>query len=291
MRTRIAMPILLSIAMLLGSVSATWAYAGEQPLGARQAEAVDAEVLMRRFEEAANSLYKASYADNRQAGYKYVQQLERLLPQLETGIEGRPAGWIMLQQSIQAVSEELLSKRQPAGWLATSARIHLTADAMLRPASGLWMQYERVMLEDVSRVRKAWKRPYEERAAAARAAIDNLSAHLALVEGPAFMLRPEGRTAELHERIRYTNVLLSAGPQDQAQASRVDEALTQLGAAVSRLFTDKPQSVVEEPALAPPASANPVSWTLLLGAIIMAVLAYKSWRKYKQQPYGIKPLP
>ncbi|SFE90731.1 Sporulation protein YpjB (SpoYpjB) [Paenibacillus algorifonticola] len=290
MRTRIAIPILLCIAMMLGSVSATWAYAGEQPLGARQVQAADAEVLMRRFEEAAHSLYTASYADNRQAGYKYVQQLERLLPQLETGIEGRPAGWSKLQQSIQAVSDELLSKRQPVEWMAPSARIHLTADAMLRPASGLWMQYERVMLEDVSRVRKAWKRPYEERADAARAAMDNLSAHLALVEGPASMLRPEGRTAELHERIRYTNVLLSAGPRDQAQAGRVDEALTQLGAAVSRLFTDKPQSV-EEPALAPPASANPVSWTLLLGAFIMAVLAYKSWRKYKQQPYGIKPLP
>ncbi|ANY68896.1 hypothetical protein BBD42_22250 [Paenibacillus sp. BIHB 4019] len=291
MRTRIAIPILLCIAMLLGSVSATWAYAGEQPLGARQAQAADAEELMRRFEEAALSLYKASYADNRQAGYKYVQQLERLVPQLETGIEGRPAGWAKLQQSIRAVSDELLSKKQSSAWMEASARIHLTADAMLRPASGLWMQYERVMLEDVSRVRKAWKRPYEERANAARAAMDNLSAHLALVEGPAFMLRPEGRAAELQERIRYTNVLLSAGPKDQAQAGRVDEALTQLGAAVSRLFTDKPQAVVEEPALAPPASANPVSWTLLLGAIIMAVLAYKSWRKYKQQPYGIKPLP
>ncbi|KQO17367.1 sporulation protein YpjB [Paenibacillus sp. Leaf72] len=291
MRTRIAIPIVLCIAMLLGSVSATWAYAGEQPLGARQAQAADAEELLRRFEEAAHSLYKASYADNRQAGYKYVQQLERLVPQLETGIEGRPAGWAKLQQSIRAVSDELLSKKQSVAWMEASARIHLTADAMLRPASGLWMQYERVMLEDVSRVRKAWKRPYEERANAARAAMDNLSAHLALVEGPAFMLRPEGRAAELQERIRYTNVLLSAGPKDQAQAGRVDEALTQLGAAVSRLFTDKPQAVVEEPALAPPASANPVSWTLLLGAIIMAVLAYKSWRKYKQQPYGIKPLP
>ncbi|MGG4142818.1 sporulation protein YpjB [Paenibacillus algorifonticola] len=291
MRTRIAIPIVLCIAMLLGSVSATWAYAGEQPLGTRQAQAADAEELMRRFEEAAHSLYKASYADNRQAGYKYVQQLERLLPQLETGIEGRPAGWAKLQQSIRAVSDELLSKKQSVAWMESSARIHLTADAMLRPASGLWMQYERVMLEDVSRVRKAWKRPYEERADAARAVMDNLSAHLALVEGPAFMLRPEGRAKELQERIRYTNVLLSAGPKDQAQAGRVDEALTQLGAAVSRLFTDKPQTIVEEPALAPPASANPVSWTLLLGAIIMAVLAYKSWRKYKQQPYGIKPLP
>lgn len=284
MKIRVAIPFVLCIIMTICSVVAVLAYPSNQAVNAIGS---DRELI--RLDEAADQLYKAAYTNNRQAGYKYVQQVEKLLQNDEMRQTGQSAGWQLLQASVQSIEASLENGRLQSDWLTAAASIHLTTDALLRPSHALWLQYEKVMLEDLHRINVAWKRQTGDGAIAARAAMNSFTAHLSRIEAAAAMQRPHERIEELNERIRYTNVLLEAGMKGQTKQDWTDDSIDELRAALTRVFSDGLLSE-EEPVIAPLAAANPISWTFLIGAIIMAVLAFTAWRKYRQEPYGVKPL-
>ncbi|MCM3627481.1 sporulation protein YpjB [Paenibacillus glycanilyticus] len=286
MKIRFVLPLVLCIVMTVCSVTAAKAFPADL-IGTGYANESRNELL--RLDETAAALYEAAYLNNRQAGYKYVQQLEKLMSKNDIRQAGQAAGWELMEDSISSITSTLKNGKVASDWLTAAARIHLTTDALLRPDHALWLQYEKVMLEDLERVNRSWNRQTDDGAIAARAAMNSFNQHLSRIEAAASMQRPAGRIDELRDRMHYTNVLLEAGMKGQTKQDWTDNSIQDLEFAVSRLFDDG-HSQEEEPVVAPIGEANPISWILLLGAIIMAVLTYSGWRKYKQQPYGVKPL-
>lgn len=285
-RLRVIIPFVLCMGMAICSVTAVYAFPAGQAATSRQTVSNQA---LYRLDETADSLYKAAYTNNRQAGYKYVQQLEKLLQSNQLRQTGHAAGWDMLEESASSIEASLQSKVWSNDWLTASARIHLTTDALLRPGHALWLQYEKVMLEDLRRVNQAWKRQTGDGAIAARAAMESFTAHLSKIEAAASMQRSPERINEVKDRMRYTNILLEAGMRGQSKQDWTDDSIDDLGYALTRLFSEG-LPMEEEQVIAPISIANPISWTFLIGAIIMAVLTYTGWRKYKQSPYGVKKL-
>lgn len=286
MKIRIVLPLFLCIVMTVCSVTAAKAFPADL---LRTGNANESRNELLRLDETAAALYEAAYMNNRQAGYKYVQQLDKLVNKGEIRQAGQVAGWKLMEESIASITYTLKNGKVTSDWLTAAARIHLTTDALLRPDHALWLQYEKVMLEDLERVNRSWNRQTDDGAIAARAAMNSFNQHLSRIEAAASMQRPTERINELRDRMHYTNVLLEAGMKGQTKQDWTDNSISDLEFSVNRLF-DNGHSQDEEPVVAPVGDAHPISWILLLGAIIMAVLTYTGWRKYKQQPYGVKPL-
>ncbi|MFF2089991.1 sporulation protein YpjB [Paenibacillus sp. NPDC058174] len=286
MKIRIVIPMLFCIAMTIGSVTSVFA----APASIRAVDytsAVKQELL--KLDETADHLYEAAYTNNRQAGFKYAQQLKRQMKRDELHRFGQTAGWRLLEESVQSVETTLRSGKPTTDWLIASARIHLTTDALLRPQHALWLQYEKVMLEDLRRVNQAWNRQTGDGAVAARAAMHSFTDHLSKIEAAAAMQRPSERITELKERMKYTNVLLEAGMKEQTKQDWTGDSIHDLQSALANLFADR-LAANDEPVFAPPAAANPITWSLLLGAIITGALTYTAWKKYRHVPYGVKKL-
>lgn len=286
MKLRIIIPFVLCLLLTIGSVTAVFAMPTE-PIITNRSE--DSNKALYRLNEIADALYKAAYTNNRQAGFKYVQQLEKLLENSSLRQTGQVAGWKLMEESALSIESSLQNQRWGADWLSASARIQLTTDALFRPQHALWLQYEKVMLEDLRRVNQAWNRQTGDGAIAARASMNSFEAHLSRIEAAAAMQRSPERLKELKERLRYTNLLLEAGVRGQSKQDWTDDSIADLTFAVTRLFGEG-IPINEEQAIAPIVTINPIRWTFLIGAIIMAVLTFTGWRKYKQTPYGVKKL-
>ncbi|MFC4777589.1 sporulation protein YpjB [Paenibacillus sp. GCM10023252] len=239
--------------------------------------------------DTANALYQAAANNNRQEGYKQVQ---RLIQQLEEGSipsSQQEAGWTSLYEQATDV-KRVLERGKPADdWLTASASLHLGADSLVRPQHSLWLQYEKVLQEDLSRAKQAWRRQSPDRAEAARGAMDVLHDHLSRLEAAALLQRPQDRLSEVSNQILYVNRLLEAHREGiRENKDWTDGAFIALEASIEGLF-DSPGKI-EEPASAVPVPGTPASGVTIIGLVIIAALTYTVWAKYRGRPYGIKPI-
>ncbi len=281
-------PMVICIVMTIGSVGTVWA--SHLSHGSSMLVlASDPYKKLIRLDEIASSLYIAAYTNNRQSGYNQVQQLQGMLDAGLSFLPGYHEGWALLEGDAQFIRETLLSGTTRTGWLLEAARIRLATDALIRQEHALWLQYERLMQDDMLRVQRAWKRPTGDGAVAARAAMNSLQEHHERIAPTLALLYGSHYSEEMKERIRYTNQLLEATTVSAANEAMVNHSLKALNESITRLF-DQNGRREALPAIAPFAAANPVKWTLFLGAVISAVLAYSGWRKYKADPFGVKPL-
>lgn len=250
--------------------------------------------MLVKLDETAASLYEAAYTNNRQAGYLKLQQFQALLNKSRAIGRGTAEGWAALYKEANDIDNALRRGDTGSGWLMSAARIKLTTDSLVRPEHALWLQYESVLLHDWDRVRQSWKRTSGDGADAAEAAVASLSMHLDRIEPAASMQFGSAALLEAKERLQYTERLLegakaSGGDSGEATA-RVDRSLSVLRQLLAKLF-DEGRQTAELPAVAPAAAVHPISWAFFLGTIICAVLTLTGWRKYRQTPYGTKPLP
>jgi sporulation protein YpjB len=289
MKVRLIVPFVICIVMTIGYAGSVWG-SGVSPNQYANLLSSSSYIQLQRLDEIAGSLYEAAYTNNRQAGFQYVQQLQRIV---ESGLKhssGKSEGWSAIGQDANYIEQNLLNGATASGWLMEAARVRLAADALVRPDHALWLQYESVMLDDISRVEKAWKRQTNDGAIAARGAMTSLQEHAERIESAINMLYGSMREAELTERIGYTNRLLEAHANNITNEAMIDRSLEALKESLVRLFEQSGSAQVL-PAVAAIPNANPLSWTFLLGALISAVLTYSGWRKYKANPFGVKPLP
>ncbi|MGM0880442.1 MAG: sporulation protein YpjB [Bacillota bacterium] len=289
MKVRFIVPFVICIVMTIGSAGAVW---GDSATLSPYISILSTSPYnqLSRLDETANALYEAANTDNRQAGFLHVQQLERMIEGELKGKSGKMEGWAAIEQDAKAIEQTITSSEASSGWLMEAARIRLATDALVRPEHALWLQYESIMLDDLSRVEKAWKRQTGDGAIAARATMNSLQEHAKRIEPAISMIYGSMHGAELNERIRYTNQLLETKKSNALNEVMINHSLKALHTAIVKMFDHSGRAEVM-PAVAPLATANPLSWTLFLGAIISAVLTYSGWRKYKTDPFGVKPLP
>jgi sporulation protein YpjB len=289
MKVRFIVPFVICIVMTIGSAGAVWGDAAAlNPY--MSILSTSPYKQLSRLDETATALYEAANTDNRQAGFLRIQQIKRMIEGDLKGKYGNMDGWAAIERDAEAIEQILTSSDAGSGWLMEAARIRLTADALVRPEHALWLQYESIMLDDLSRVEKAWKRQTGDGAIAARATMNSLQEHAKRIEPAIRMIYGSMHAAELNERIRYTNQLLETKQTNVINEVMVNHSLKALNNAIEKMFDDSGRAEVV-PAAAPLATATPLRWTFFLGAIISAVLTYSGWRKYKTDPFGVKPLP
>ncbi|WP_179090213.1 sporulation protein YpjB [Paenibacillus sp. FSL H8-0548] len=286
---RIIVPFVICTVMSISFVGSVWGNYNSNVLYASLLSA-SSDKQLQRLDEIAGSLYEAAYTNNRQAGFQQVQQLQRMMTVELRRASGHKEGWIAMEQDARSIERALVNSQMSSEWLLQAARIRLAADALVRPEHALLLQYESIMQDDLSRVEKAWKRQTGDGAIAARASMNSLEAHMKRVEPAMNLLYGSMHGAEVVERISYTNRLLEASRSNTTNDAMIDRSIIALKESIVHMY-DKSGRAEVLPTTAIASTSNPLSWTLFLGAFISAILTYSGWRKYKLNPFGVKPLP
>ncbi|WP_165279934.1 sporulation protein YpjB [Paenibacillus protaetiae] len=279
---RVIVPAIICVVLTISSVASVWAHAAGTGRTASEDAASD------KFARLADALYDAAKQSNRQAGYINIQQLQNMAVSLKTNHPGQSDGWNLIEQSAADIKKTLAGNSASTDWLTDAARIQLAGDALIHPEAPLWYSYEAVMRDDLDRVKKAWSRNDGAGALSARGAIDSFAVHLDRIEAAASLQQDPEKIADLKRRLAYTTTLLDAGIGNHASPEWIGRSIDELSVSLTGLF-EGTAAAEPLPAIAPLHTGNPISWILLLGAFIMGVLAFAGYRKYKQQPYGIKP--
>lgn len=290
MKARFVIPLI--VCMLLTAASAAAAWNGEFAARAAALFADRPNEALLRVEAASEKLYAAAYSGNRQDAYRHAQRLRQLLNDEKLHVYGTAGGWSAIASDAAAMEKALAAGAPGTAWVEEASRIRLAADAMVRPESALWLQYEKLLAEDVMRLKQDFKRHSGSAAEAAAARLNVLRDHARRVEPAAIAAGSGLRMRELMERISYSGRLLESSVNGQPSGDAVrsiEHSFRALELAIRGIFESR-ESDGSQSAVAIPSVSHPIRWALFMGAFISAVLSFAGWRKYKNNPYGVKPL-
>lgn len=291
MKARFIIPLIVCLIMTAGSATVVWG--GSSPEWSYTLLSADSPYRqLYKLDETATALYTAAYADNRQAAYAELQQLDKLLSNTMLHEYGTPEGWALLTEDTTAIEHALTRGLHLHSWMEQAVRVRLGVDALVGGNGALWLQYEGLLQDDLVSVRKALKRQTDDSAVAARAMLNELNQHARRIEIAAIYAGDSIRMNELLARITYTDRLLESLIGLDSNVGRIEEvekSLSGIESAINGVFLPY-EDAFALPAASVPAAPHPLQWSLFLGTIISAVLTWTGWRKYKQNPYGVKRL-
>lgn len=292
MKARIAAPFILCILLTLASAWSIWI----RPINAEHLDqaAGGHHIQLQRMNETATALYAAAASNEKHLAYNRLMKLKQ---QAEAGILrgfGTEAGWEALDTELAKTEALLLSGSRSRDWSEGAARIALAADAVSSGSGGLWLQYEKLLEDDLASIRKAWKRSTGDPAAAAAARLNSFAAHAGRIGPAALMAGSAQATEQLLRGIKEAEVLLEAkmaGPADGRRLQlAVEAAFSSMEEASSAMFEGEAYRSSFQPISEPAHGPDVAQWALFLGTVITAVLTWTGWRKYKQNPFGVKSL-
>lgn len=277
-----SMLLLLAVLLLTGSAVPAHAAGNSGPPEPADRAAANVNDKLETLEGLAAGFYLASVESNRQLAYAYVTKLKAMARLPELRAIGEPAGWERIDQLL-AASARALNRNVSAGeWREEAARLKLAVDALAPGRHSLWLQYELLFREDLDRLQKAWARGGTSGAEAASAAMVQLKAHIDRMEAAASVGQSPQRIRLLQERIRYTSTLLAAAERGEANPRLVEGSFVLLADAADRVF-----ETPGRPAAAMVAGEPQTGWMVMLAVIVLSVLTYNGWRKFRHDRDGI----
>lgn len=290
MKSRFIVPLLVCVLFTLTSAGSVWGGSDESLREFEKAAGPYAELQKMNADAAA--LYAEAHANNRQSAYMLLLKVKNQAADIMLRSFGSKSGWDKLDLELSAAEESLSAGKQSHEWMENAARIALAADALASGSGGLWLQYEKLLEDDMVVLRRAWKRGSGEPSAAA-AILNGVSAHAGRVEAAASMAGSPEHAERLISEISRLEARLNALASGASDTSRltlaVEASFLSMEEEIARMFAGaaydsafKPVTAAERPGL--------LQWALFLGTVISAVLTWAGWRKYKQNPFGVKPL-
>ncbi|MFC4808517.1 sporulation protein YpjB [Paenibacillus sp. GCM10023250] len=245
-----------------------------------------------------DAFYSAANRSNRQEAYMLLQRIEGLASAPEVRGSGTPVGWQAFDLSLQAAKKAMPQKGTTTLWYTEAARLKLASDAVFRPKSPLWLQYQDILKDDAQRIRTSWQSQSEDRAMAAKAAINIYGEHVDRLEVAALMQRDAGSIEAVKERIGYMRGVVAAVEKGQMRPDSVLSALDSLTSAANALFRD-PNLAGEATAaeVFPPGvtvgqqrHGSMLIGEMFIAAFVMGVLGFIGWRKYRDDRNGSVPI-
>ena len=237
------------------------------------------------LEEWTNGLYQASVDENRQLAYTYALRIQSLSLEPELRRIGQPTGWGRIDDHIQSVVHSLNNGELSPVWREDASKLKLAVDALAAGRKSLWLQYERLLHEDINRLQKAWQRGGSEGAEAAAAALSQLRLHVSRMEAAAAVTEQPERVRTLLDRIRYAEKLIAAPEQTDSQRMLAEGAFVLIGDAVDRMFENH-TTIVHAQAVGSPSW----QWMFMLTTIVLSALVYTAWRKFRAMQQAL-PVP
>lgn len=253
-----------------------WANPIQAQPQASPAASIQAKALNKEVEQ----LYRHVEEGNVHAAREDIRRVSALFEassfQGRTGVEGIHA----LAETILEMKEAAARAVQdPQHWMKSAGKLRLATDSLAHAKDALWLQYYKVIREDLSVISQY---AGQKDAAGVRRAYDSLIEHYELIRPSIIIQRKPADVNMMDSWISYAGGLVFSGDHVQVQ-----KVVRQGEEMINILFGKKK----DEPALAPLGEVkNALVWQLVIIAFILAALSFAGYRKYRGQLYSAKPL-
>jgi sporulation protein YpjB len=237
-----------------------------------------------RFLRSVIALYKAVNNGDAQLMFQSLSVIEYRFNLLPMSDDASPAGMQALAGQLRQMkrllaflnSDEQLVKSEAAALL-------LAADAMAKPDQPLWYNYRTVIAADLTSLQRvlAGSESAENIADTASEVLSGLNAHYEIIR-TAILMGGSSKAIERSDSVlRYTSTVLNA----ESPKSELTKGVMQpLEEALFALFPDAKDE--EQSALVPTAPGASWGWSAMMGSLIVTVLTWVGWRRYRTEDYA-----
>ncbi|QOS79873.1 hypothetical protein JNUCC31_02680 [Paenibacillus sp. JNUCC31] len=204
--------------------------------------------------------------------------LEHISFEGQTTVEGIHA----LSETIVEVKEAAVRvKSDDASLQQASAKLRLAADSLANPSKPLWLQYYKIVKNDLDALSTAADQQQSAAIIASRYAL--LEEHYETIRPAATIRREPYEMAQLDAWLSHTKGLTTAKKPDIAQLKSMVVHGEEL---VNQLFGREKDESAFVPFVEGP---NRRAAGLFISSVIVAALGYAGYRKYRAQQQGIFP--
>jgi sporulation protein YpjB len=244
----------------------------ELGVSADTAPSVETSKQIERFNQMGDGIYTKTLNGDFFEARKEIIQMKDLISQMRldgvTSILGVKALSDTLVQATKVYNAVQLDTEQA---LFQSVRIRLMADALSHPNTPMWLQYNKVIQEDLHVMEQAGKqKKYEE----LKRAFEHLKT-LYLSIQPALLVSLQSEdNSKLESAFQYMQNELQASP---IRSKNLILAINALQDVIDNLFQIKGEATAYLPFLEP--NEPKLHWMIILAAIIIIILGFVAWRK------------
>jgi hypothetical protein len=235
---------------------------------------------IRAFHDAAGAVYEAVKRGDH-------GQVLRRLGEAESRLRELPLAEIRTAEGIEALAKTVAEMKRAAAAVTpdpdrlekAAAALRLAADELAHPERPLWHQYRPLLADDIDQLERLAKGKRRLPAEAA-ATYERLAGHYRLIRTAA-LLRGEPWKVERGDAVlTYAGRLIRAADADPALISGLFAPLRE---AMAGLFPPDPDA---PPATVPVYVPPPWGFSAAIGSLILTVLAWSGWRRFRFERAG-----
>ncbi|UJF36166.1 sporulation protein YpjB [Paenibacillus hexagrammi] len=223
--------------------------------------------------EAAEDMYKKTMEGQVVEARTRLMQISDQIPKMRfegvTSVEGLNALTETITQAKRVYNA--VSYSQNEGQVAV-AKLRLATDALTHKNQPMWLQYYKVLKNDVTNLEQQVKANQSNEAIAS---FNKLSQHISVVRPSMLISREPSDVEKLDSLMTFVHNNLNSSPMD---AKRVEAGIEQLNRTIDELFMKKAETAAYVPITDP---NQPILWSLGIGLIIVSVLSYSGWRMFQ----------
>ncbi|ETT53253.1 sporulation protein YpjB [Paenibacillus sp. FSL H7-689] len=256
--------------------------AQSEALNSNSDQQVSTSNSIAQLNEEAAILYRQALENNieevRGSILRISKSLEHISFEGQTTVEGIHA----LSETIVEVKQAVVKvKNDDASLQQSSAKLRLAADSLANPTKPLWLQYYKIVKNDLDALSAATNQGQTAAVLANRYTV--LEEHYETIRPAALIRREPYEIAQMDAWLSHTKGLTAAKQPDLAQLKSMVGHGEEL---VNKLFgREKDESAFVPFVQGPDRRAA----GLLISSVIVATLSYAGYRKYRAQQQGIFP--
>ncbi|WP_458123075.1 sporulation protein YpjB [Paenibacillus sp. Z3-2] len=281
-RIKTGLLVVSFMALLLWTNLAYCVSAQSKGLNSNSDQQVSTSNSIAQLNEEAAILYRQALENNieevRGSILRISKSLEHISFEGQTTVEGIHA----LSETVVEVKQAIVKvKNDDASLQESSAKLRLAADSLANPTKPLWLQYYKIVKNDLDALSAATNQGQTAAVLANRYAV--LEEHYETIRPAAMIRREPYEIAQMDAWLSHTKGLTTAKQPDLNQLKSMIGHGEEL---VNQLFgREKDESAFVPFVQGPDRRAA----GLLISSVIVATLSYAGYRKYRAQQQGIFP--
>ncbi|MFC5448115.1 sporulation protein YpjB [Paenibacillus aestuarii] len=260
------------IIVLIGLLAGCGAVPSEKETTAQQADPEQMQ-KMEFLNQVAEDMYNKTMEGQVVEARSKLQQISDQIPKIHfegvTSVEGLNALTETITQAKRVFNAASYSNEE--GKVAV-AKIRLATDALTHKNQPMWLQYYKVLQNDIDEL-KSTLRPDGQKAA--MASYTKLSQHLGVIRPSLLISRQPADVEKLDSLMTFLHSLLNQNPLPMRQ---LGSGMDHLQQTIDELFMKNKDAIAFVPVTDP---IQPIIWSIGIGFIIVSVLSFSAWRMYR----------
>lgn len=228
------------------------------------------------FNQTADELYQNAKAGQKDKARIKADQLGNLLLEI-------PLKNVLTTEGLKALSDAVVEakrvfvsvKSSPDTELMAAAKVRLAADALVHRTNPMWLQYDKVLQEDLHTMETAVQ---QNQLTMLEKAVQQFEQHYLTIRTSMLISREPSQVEMVDSFIAYMKLSKqSKTPNFSDMNSAIERFKSQLGLLFVRSKQDRSTYVSLT------STHHPIIWSMLLGAFIALILSFAAWRMYPQK--------